>query len=132
MTDHDHMQRARELLAAKLDARIPFLSRYDRVLLTEVAAALRGQSAQAVPDVILNLQLGIYGSAYDKHGTCRAFTYEHQPDNMRASILGRAAKAARDLTGGDSIDIGLGLLRVLQEYGFGVFQVASAPKPEGR
>lgn len=94
-----------------------------------LAAKRTAEAAQAVPEG-LTLKLGIYGSAYDKHGTCRAFTYEHQPGNTDAYKLGRVAFLASRLTGGDSIDYGLGLLKILQEHGFGVFQIAAAPKPE--
>lgn len=74
------------------------------------------------------LKLGIYGRAYDQPGTYRAYTYSHQPHNVEASRIGRAAASAKP--GGDLIDGGLSLLKCLEAEGFGVFDIAALePKP---
>lgn len=70
-------------------------------------------------------QIGIYGKAYDGPEVTRAYTYRHQPDNVGASKLGQACYHAIQKPGGDSIDLGLGLLKHLQDAGFGVFEVQS-------
>lgn len=69
------------------------------------------------------LRIGNYGAAYDSPNTHRAFTYDHQPGNVDASRLGGARNAAAKMSGGDNIDFGLGLLKALQDAGFGVFQI---------
>ena len=74
--------------------------------------------------------IGNRGAAYDLPGTCRGFTYTEQPGNVIASRLGKACIAAANASAGDSIDRGLGLLKALQEAGFGVFQLAP-PSTEG-
>lgn len=65
------------------------------------------------------LQIGNEGAFYDPKGARRAFTYEKQPGNVIAGILGNATFGEYS---GDSIDRGLALLKYLQEQGFGVFQ----------
>lgn len=110
MTDHDHMRRAREL-AAKLDARIPYLSRYDRVLLTEVAAALRSHSAQAVPDDAARLDWIKPGFRY------LAGTHVEQ-------VLWPDAKG--NVTNQVNVPKGSGLRVAIDAA------MSAAPKPEGR
>lgn len=73
--------------------------------------------AVAVPTI----KLGLYGRAFDTPQTRRAYTYQHQPDNLDAYNLGRAA--ASTSPGGDNIDRGLSLLKELQAHGFGVFEL---------
>ncbi|MFC3865886.1 hypothetical protein [Alcaligenes aquatilis] len=70
--------------------------------------------------------LGNYGAAYDPPGKRRAYTYEHQPGNIKASRLGSACLQAAAASAGDTIDRGLGLLRELQAQGFGVFDAQSS------
>lgn len=76
------------------------------------------------------LILGMKGSAFDLPTQRRAYTYAEQPGNVAAWRIGEAlAQASR---GGDPIDAGLSLLRMLQERGFGVFElgdVAHGIKP---
>lgn len=72
------------------------------------------------------LRIGRYGAAYDAPNTKRAYTYDYQPDNVDASRLGEALKAAANASYGDNIDRGLSLLKALQGIGFGVFQVGEA------
>ena len=73
-------------------------------------------------------EIGTAGSAYDLPGKRRAYTYQEQPDNVGACRLGYAATQARSASG-DAVDVGLALLRSLEERGFGVFELA-APTPE--
>lgn len=75
-------------------------------------------------------KLGIYGKAYDVPGTCRAYTYQYQPDNLGASKLGGACYAAHAAGGGDFIDYGLGLLQQLELRGFGVYELGEAKTQE--
>lgn len=63
----------------------------------------------------------MYGSAYDGPFDARAYTYDHLPGNDPAWAIGRAASNALKEPAGDYIDRGLGLLRHLQDAGFGVF-----------
>lgn len=77
------------------------------------------------PAPVQTCQIGIYGRAYDGPGVTRAYTYQHQPHNVGASKLGQACYHAIQKPGGDSIDLGLGLLKHLQDAGFGVFEVKS-------
>lgn len=77
------------------------------------------------------LKLGIYGKAYDLPGTYRAYTYSDQPHNNDAHKLGRASLKVGAHS--DLIDIGLSLLKALQDEGFGVFEIAALePKPEAK
>lgn len=71
----------------------------------------------------LDRKLGMYGSAYDPPGPCRAYTYVHQPSNLPAYSLGQAHSAAAAMSAGDNIDRGLGLLKALEDQGFGVFEI---------
>lgn len=80
--------------------------------------ALRNQDQVAI-------KLGSYGAAFDGPCTKRAYTYEHQPGNVVALKLGRAAAQASFERGGDFIDFGLSLLRALAEEGFGVFDMGA-------
>lgn len=79
------------------------------------------------PGEVIALQLdrkvGMKGCAWDPPGPCRAYTYEHQPSNLPAYSLGRAHAAAAAMSAGDNIDRGLGLLKALEEQGFGVFEI---------
>lgn len=51
-------------------------------------------------------------------------------DNVDAWRLGKVVSAARDLTGGDYIDTGLGLRRLLEDAGFTVAKLETAyPRP---
>lgn len=77
------------------------------------------------PEPVQNCEIGIYGRAYDRPGVTRAYTYRHLPDNVGASKLGQACYHAIQKPGGDSIDLGLELLKHLQDAGFGVFEVKS-------
>lgn len=70
--------------------------------------------------------LGNYGAAFDLPGNRRAYTYDHQPGNIKASRLGSACLQAAAASAGDAIDRGLGLLKELQTQGFGVFDVEAA------
>lgn len=70
--------------------------------------------------------LGNYGAAFDSPGNRRAYTYDHQPGNVKASRLGSACLQAAAASAGDTIDRGLGLLKELQAQGFGVFDTDSA------
>lgn len=91
------------------------------------AGDLRAMIAQSAPGAAVQIcKLGLYGKAYDAPGTCRAYTYADQPDNGGAWQLGGAVMAANQNSGGDYIDRGLGLLKRLQERGFGVFEIATA------
>lgn len=82
------------------------------------------------PGEVIALQLdrkvGMYGCAYDPPGPCRAYTYEHQPSNLPAYSLGQAHAAAAAMSAGDNIDRGLGLLKALEDQGFGVFEIGRA------
>lgn len=83
-------------------------------------------------DSVSIYKLGIYGKAYDVPGTRRAYTYQHQPDNLGASKLGGACCAAFKAGGGDYIDYGLGLLQQLELRGFGVYELEKAGAAEER
>lgn len=82
-------------------------------------------------------EIGIYGKHWDGPSVTRAYTYQHQPHNVEASRIGGAVYKARSATVGDHIDLGLVLLRELQEAGFGVFELCAnlkrppAPGEEG-
>jgi|GEM_PF-1403086 len=76
----------------------------------------------------LDRKVGMYGSAYDPPGPCRAYTYEHQPSNLPAYSLGRAHAAAAAMSAGDNIDRGLSLLKALEDQGFGVFEIDPVTK----
>ena len=86
---------------------------------------LADEIAASIPAIALQLdrKLGMYGSAYDPPGPCRAYTYEHQPSNLPAYSLGQAHSAAAAMSAGDNIDLGLGLLKALEDQGFGVFEI---------
>lgn len=71
------------------------------------------------------VKIGNYGAAFDGPCVKRAYTYEHQPGNVVALKLGRAAAQASFERGGDFIDFGLSLLRALAEEGFGVFDAGA-------
>lgn len=88
------------------------------------SALLAAVPPAAAPDKVI--KLGLFGKAFDTPQTCRAYTYQHQPDNLDASKLGRAA--ASSSPDGDSIDHGLSLLQQLQEEGFGVFELGNQQK----
>lgn len=70
--------------------------------------------------------LGTYGEAFDLPGNRRAYTYDHQPGNLKAHRLGNACQRAATASAGDSIDRGLGLLKELQAEGFGVFEAETS------
>lgn len=96
---------------------------YERVPADQLAELCRAWlKLKNTPPVI---QLGGYGTAFDPPGTCRAYTYEHQPGNAIAYRLGEVAGAASRYSCGDGIDVGLNLLKELQAAGFGVFQTAT-------
>lgn len=80
-------------------------------------------AARATPVAWNVIQIGARGSAFDPPNTKRAFTYDKQPGNVIASSLGHAFYRASQASAGDSIDRGLGLLKALQEDGFGVFMI---------
>lgn len=82
--------------------------------------------------ITLDRKLGGTGAAYDPPGPQRAYTYQHQPHNGPAYNLGCAVAAATFERSGDTIDVGLRLLKELQTRGFGVFETepsANAPSP---
>ena len=89
------------------------------------------QNNVAQPAVVVTLTrtLGAYGAAFDLPGPHRAFTYHHQPGNIGAQRLGSAWQKAASGSSGDLIDRGLGLLKTLQEVGFGVFEVSEIAAP---
>jgi len=90
------------------------------------ASGLRPAQPQAQQVLILNLdrELGGVGTAYDMPGPRRAYTFNHQPSNNTIpSRLGSATRSAINSPHGDSVDIGLNLLKALQENGFGVFEI---------
>lgn len=99
------------------------------------AAQLRGLIAEAqqadhsehVLHMVNICKLGMHGAAYDAPDTCRAYTYAALPGNSGAWRLGAATREAYQAGGGDYIDYGLGLLKSLQERGFGVFEIAATP-----
>lgn len=102
------------------------------------AAPKAGPTPGAQPVAALRLsverKIGMYGSAFDGLKDARAYTYDHQPSNVPAWQIGKAAAhAARDRRG-DYIDAGLALLRHLQDAGFGIFALISneptSPAPE--
>ena len=95
----------------------------DRTHSAEIAGALR--------DAGTVIRVGNYGAAFDPPGSRRAFTYQHQPGNVDASRLGRAADEASKASAGDSIDRGLALLRALRDMGFGVYQISDAAMQQG-
>jgi hypothetical protein len=95
-----------------------------RGLLADLLSERERRTAQGVA---ITRALGSYGSAFDPPGTKRAYTYTHQPGNVPAWRLGEAMRAAVPITGGDHIDSGLGLLKALEEKGFGVFEIDAAP-----
>lgn len=88
-----------------------------------IADALRDGNLTIHPAAVAvpTIKLGLYGRAFDTPQTRRAYTYQHQPDNLDAYSLGRAA--ASTSPGGDNIDRGLSLLKELQAHGFGVFEL---------
>lgn len=90
----------------------------------EVDEKVIPDSAERATPVAWNvIQIGARGSAFDPPNTKRAFTYDKQPGNVLASSLGHACYRASQASAGDSIDRGLGLLKALQEDGFGVFMI---------
>lgn len=98
------------------------------VLMEKIASALLSErERRTAQGVTITRALGSYGSAFDPPGTKRAYTYAHQPGNVPAWRLGEAMRAAVPITGGDHIDSGLGLLKALEEKGFGVFEIDAAP-----
>ncbi|NPU91443.1 MAG: DUF3850 domain-containing protein [Gammaproteobacteria bacterium] len=86
----------------------------------------RRKKPAPIPAVNQRCEIGIYGKSWDGPEATRAYTHEHQPDNVVASRLGRAVYKARQHTPGDHIDLGLYLLRELMDVGFGVFEL---PRP---
>lgn len=116
MSDCGINPRSSEQLKERIAARI------DRYVSLAVRHAVEATEANQLPAVVApTIQLGIYGRAFDTPQTRRAYTYRHQPDNLDAGKLGRAA--AGTSSGGDSIDHGLSLLQQLQAQGFGVFEL---------
>lgn len=78
-----------------------------------------------------HLEIGVYGKAYDRPGTRRAYSYNHQPCNVLSSRLGRALTEAIECcekTSLDHIDRGLSLLKSLNKVGFGVFELEEEQK----
>ena len=96
-----------------------------KLLVAMLAAAPQAtaEDSSVVGDAVAvpTIKLGLYGRAFDTPQTRRAYTYQHQPDNLDAYNLGRAA--ASTSPGGDNIDRGLSLLKELQAHGFGVFEL---------
>jgi len=83
---------------------------------------IRAQPRSSGLNLTLTRTLGLYGAAYDPPGPSRAYTYQHQPNNGPAYNLGCAASATLNRPAGDTIDVGLILLRELEARGFGVFE----------
>lgn len=93
-------------------ARAAWMERASRAALVVEAAPVR--------------KLGIFGKAFDLPTTKPAYTYSDQPDNGPAYRLGNALIKAFNTPqtmSGDSIDIGLALLQLLEQEGFGVFEL---------
>ena len=88
--------------------------------LREQAAAIAAEADKSLPK---HYEIGVYGRYFDRAGTCRAYTYDHQPDNVLASRIGSALIKAHSDPYGDSIDQGLSLLRRLQDAGIGIFEI---------
>lgn len=84
-------------------------------------------TAETPPPQVISLvvtrAIGGYGAAFDPPGPQRAYTYQHQPHNGPAHRLGCAVTAAWQAESGDSIDLGLNLLKALEDRGFGVFEI---------
>jgi len=82
----------------------------------------RAKAPSPAPGAGQVIKIGSYGKAFDLAGDRRAYTYKHQPDNATAWQIGDASSRAE--AGGDLIDRGLSLLKVLEAQGFGVFELA--------
>ena len=96
----------------------------------DMAEFMKRTAGEQMTDSVSIYKLGIYGKAYDVPGTRRAYTYQHQPDNLGASKLGGACFAAFKAGGGDYIDYGLGLLKQLELRGFGVYELDESKASE--
>lgn len=94
-----------------------------------LAAPAASAPTSAAIILILARTLGQHGAAFDPPGRHRAYTYQHQPGNGAAYRLGKACDKAAAGRAGDFIDRGLGLLKELQEVGYGVFDVADSAGP---
>lgn len=94
-----------------------------------LAAPAASAPPSAAITLILARTLGLHGAAFDPPGRHRAYTYQHQPGNGAAYRLGIACDKAAAGRAGDLIDRGLGLLKELQEVGYGVFDVADSAGP---
>ena len=70
--------------------------------------------------------LGGRGTAFDGPEVRRAYTYDHQPDNIVAYRLGDAWGRTASAKVGDHIDRGLALLKELQALGLGVYSLNEA------
>lgn len=88
------------------------------------AAGFRAGRAAPLPSM-QSLEIGIYGKALDPPGKRRAYTYEHQPDNGPAHSIGCALIEAKSAPAGDTIGVGLALLKSLGKRGFGVFELGA-------
>lgn len=90
----------------------------------------RRKKPASIPAVNQRCEIGIYGKSWDGPEATRAYTHEHQPNNVGASRLGRAVYKVRQHTPGDHIDLGLYLLRELMDVGFGVFELPRPAAPD--
>lgn len=87
----------------------------------ETAAAYEAGLAGTHLRLSIARKIGMYGCAYDGPYDARAYTYEHLPGNQDAYGIGKAASNASKDRAGDHIDVGLSLLRHMNDAGFGVF-----------
>ncbi len=93
--------------------------RITSAILKDCKAAL-SQKQEAVEQ----LEVGIYGKAFDAPGKRRAYTYAHQPDNITAFKVGGVVDLCCADKHGDNIDKGLSLLSHLSAAGFGIFELS--------
>lgn len=99
-----------------------------RASLPVVEAGALGAVQAPAPAHAKTIKLGSYGQAFDAPADRRAYTYKHQPGNQAAWRIGEAS--SRVEAGGDLIDRGLSLLKVLEAGGFGVFELDEAAAVE--
>lgn len=117
-----------QIARAAIQARIPdeMAARFELRSFAHAIADLAAQAPAPVAGQVI--KLGSYGQAFDLAGDRRAYTYKHQPGNQAAWRIGDAS--SRVEAGGDLIDRGLSLLKVLEAGGFGVFELDEAATVE--
>lgn len=86
-------------------------------------AAPAPPAAEPVAKLYLSVErkIGMHGAAFDSLRDARAYTYQNQPHNGPAWRFGRAASKTMKEPAGDYIDVGLGLLKFLEEEGYGIY-----------